>query len=122
MAKIQVEVRCKSGKVCPLCRIACLQSWETVCSRCWEYLGNVDRMTGSTYQQQIRDNKKVVIYLPPIIHKIMGVFYPLSKEDRMKRVKRLTKRYCHPCQKDVSHDCQNCWVHWLSNEILGNGD
>jgi len=124
MAKVVVEVKCKD-KVCPLCQEECIEPWETVCSRCWSYLSFLDQTHGTTYCQQIIDNKKVVIHLPPIIHRMVSIYYPLTPVERQERVRKITRKICSKCDKETGvgfeDKCWKCLWRFLMNEMLGNG-
>lgn len=125
MALTTIQVKCKSGKVCPLCHRECLESWETVCWLCWEFLEELDRMTGTTYQQQIKDKNKIVIGLPLIVHKIQTCYYPLTPEEKQKRIRKVIDNVCSKCTKKagmgLEDPCWSCLWTALMNEILGNG-
>lgn len=124
MSSAEVSVRC-TGKICPLCRRECIEAWETICNACWVFLGKIDRITGTTFQQQIKDNKKIILYLPPIIHKIQTCYYPLTSEERRKRIGKIIDNVCSKCTKKTGMGLEDpCWeCPWtaLMNEILGNG-
>lgn len=126
MASIQVNIKCKTGKICPLCQVECIEAWETVCNRCWNFLGEIDRITGSTHQQQVIDNKKVVVRLPAVIHKVQTCFYPLTPEERRRRIKKIIAEQCSECKKKMKAGYEDpCWTcpwQWMMNEILGNGE
>jgi len=124
MSSIEVSVRCKSGKVCPLCHLECLKPFETICNRCWNFLGKIDRATGTTYQQQIKDNKRVVIALPKIIYKIQTCYYPLTPKERRERIRKIIVDVCLKCTKKAGmgfeDPCWSCLWRTLMNEIQGN--
>ena len=79
-------------------------------------LGEIDRLRGTNFQQQIAEKGRIILFLPKIEVVKVGVYYPLSVEERVKRARRIARKYCASCKSD---DCKDCiWYH-LMNEILG---
>jgi len=78
--------------------------------------GEIDRIFGTNYQQQIAEKGRIILFLPRIKVVRVGVYYPLSVEERIKRARKIARKYCALCNAD---NCEGCiWYH-LMNEILG---
>jgi len=113
-------MKMSESDICPICQLNHKPTWASCCEWCWNYIGELDRIEGTDYQKRLKEGKPVVIWQRLIV-KHISMFYPLTKEERMLRIKKLSK-FCNGCLKDVSTDCSKCWVHWIQNEIMGNGN
>lgn len=106
---------------CPLCDIIQLQDWETVCSRCWKLIGRYDKFHGTDFQDRIRKYGSIVIGNITVIQQTC--YFPLTPEERRKRVRKIVDSQCIDCKRKMqagSKDpCWECPWQWLMNEIAG---
>ena len=105
-----------ADKICPCCGQMKIQDWETVCNSCYKLIGELDKKYGTAYQIAINNDGFVLIQ--NVKFEQIGVFYPLSHEERMVRARRLAK-FCIPCQMKVEQKCENCIWYLLMNSIAG---
>lgn len=103
-------------KICPCCGQSKIQDWETVCNSCYRLIGELDKKYGTTYQKAISEGKFVLIQ--NVKFEQVGVFYPLSYEERMERARRLAK-FCISCQMKIEQKCEDCIWYKLMNSITG---
>jgi len=101
-------------RICPLCERKTLQNWEKLCGRCWKMVEDYDEKYGTNHIQKIKAGG-LVIFPYGLVIEYQTCYYPLTPTDRMARVKKLAK-FCGNCD---THDCSECWVHWMMNHIAG---
>jgi hypothetical protein len=108
-------------KICPICQLNSKPEWAACCEWCWNFIGWIDELYGTDYQKRLAEKKPVVIWERLVVYHIT-TYYPLTHRERKEKIKELARKFCNKCLADISKDCSKCWVHWMMNEINGNGN